>query len=61
MSEKGLAILGEKSVLSRLKSAHLKKCIHCLSMKQNKVSFEKVKNIEFDTFRFIWSYEDENT
>ncbi|KAJ0080684.1 hypothetical protein Patl1_11835 [Pistacia atlantica] len=40
MSEKGLAILAKKNLLSRMKSANLKRCTHCLVGKQNRVSFK---------------------
>ena len=40
MSEKGLAILANKNLLSGMKSAPLKKCTHCLTGKQNRVSFK---------------------
>ncbi|KAJ0085246.1 hypothetical protein Patl1_07551 [Pistacia atlantica] len=40
MSEKGLAILAKKNLLSRMKSTNLKRCIHCLVRKQNRVSFK---------------------
>jgi hypothetical protein len=40
MSEKCLVILANKSLLSGMRSAHLKKCTHCLAGKQNRVSFK---------------------
>ncbi|XP_057972666.1 uncharacterized protein LOC131160801 [Malania oleifera] len=40
MSEKILAILVKKNLLFGMKSATLKKCTHCLAVKQNRVSFK---------------------
>ncbi|KAJ0083999.1 hypothetical protein Patl1_30035 [Pistacia atlantica] len=40
MSEKGLAILSKKNLLSGMKSANLKRYTHCLVGKQNRVSFK---------------------
>ncbi|CAL5342497.1 unnamed protein product [Camellia sinensis] len=40
MSEKGLATLAKKNLLSGMKNALLKRCTHCLAGKQNRVSFK---------------------
>ena len=40
ISEKGLNCLADKNLLASLKGVKLEKCIHCLSGKQNKVSFK---------------------
>jgi len=40
MSEKGLAILAKKNLLSGMRNADLKKCTHCLAGKQNRVFFK---------------------
>lgn len=40
MSEKGMAYLAKKNVLSGLKISPLQKCSHCLAGKQNRVSFK---------------------
>ena len=39
MSEKGLAILTKKNMLSGVSDVHLKRCSHCLAGKQRRVSF----------------------
>ena len=40
MSEKGMALLVKKNLLSGMMSTHLQKCAHCLAGKQNRVSFK---------------------
>ena len=40
MSEKGIDSLAKKNLLSGVKQAKLKKCVHCLGGKQKKVSFQ---------------------
>ena len=40
MSEKGLIVLAKKNLLYGMKSASLKKCAHCLTGKQTRVTFK---------------------
>ena len=40
MSEKGIDSLAKKNLLSGVKQAKLKKCVHCLAGKQKRVSFQ---------------------
>ena len=40
MSEKGMALLKRKNVLSGMQEAHLEKCAHCLAGKQKRVHFK---------------------
>ena len=40
MSEKGIDSLAKKNLLSGVKQAKLKKCVHCLASKQERVSFQ---------------------
>ena len=40
ISEKGLAVLAKKGLLSGVKGTHLKRRAHCLTGKQNRVSFK---------------------
>ena len=40
MSERGLAVLAKKNLLSGMNDAHLRRCTHCLAGKQNRVSFK---------------------
>ena len=39
MSERGITYLAKKNLLAGMKQAKVKRCVHCLAGKQNRVSF----------------------